>query len=339
MEENSSELEKLSLTRIYHPSPLASRQDIEFQQENFPYGRVYHIYSPKVSKQKKENRSRAFPIDAIQLKKNLLISNLPLLERARMQKYNIYCTPKQYNIMAAAPKYIFHTFHFNYSYNGHHYSKTHYFSVAPTLDTQRDRALPVLYRFSVCRDVDQPEHFSFNLYAIVGGYEDGFYFISRLDNNKQELAHKVKKAHLKNKNRIQKYQPKEKHTEMMPETVPFPHVHRPRFTTEDRDKREHSCPIHLPELEGAPFDKCLEEYMAFYNISADMTIIRENCSIESVLEIAKIQNMKKMLKTKSAEDIAKFDYMEFNEYSKHAEMIKEPINIPEQKTGNPYLRY
>ncbi len=336
MEEQINEENELS--KVYHPPRLSFQQEIEFKQETFPHDNVYQIFSPKISTQKKENRKRAFNIDAIPLKKNLLVSNLPLIERARMQKYNIYCTPKQYDIMVDAPKYIFRAYHFYLEYNGQSYSKTHYFAIAPTLHTQQDRQLPVLYRFSVCRDTNNPEHFSFNLYAIVGGYKDGFYFISRLDNNDQELAHIVKTPKIKSQKVVQPHKPNCANGRPIREVVPFPHIHKPIFTHDERDKREHSYPIYLPDLKSASFNKCLEEFMNYYNISNEMMLVRENCKIEKVIKTIKIQNLKKMLKTMNADDLAKIDKHNFEDYTKHADLIQTQQNIPEQKTSGPYYR-
>lgn len=92
--------------------------------------------------------------------------------------------------MIDAPKVIFDAHHFNFESNGQDYSKTHYFAIAPSLYNANSKTnLPLLYRLSVCREIGNPEHFSFSTYAIAGGYADGFYFLSRLDNNVATYAH------------------------------------------------------------------------------------------------------------------------------------------------------
>ena len=324
------------LSGSYRPNKLSFDQEATYRQDNFPRDRVYSIYSPKKSQEKKTSGIKAFNIDSFALKRNLLVSNRPLTEKARMQKYNIFCSPKNYAIMASAPKYIFDTYHFVFEHNGNLFEKTHFFAVAPTLDSGTSEGLPVLYRFSVCREVNNPEHFSFNLYAIVGGYEDGFYFISRLDNNNQEFSHRVQNPYLKSSTMLN---PSHLKPENRFQVVPFPHIHRPRFTSTERDRREASHPYHLSHLKGADFAKCLDEYMQMYGISNDMILARDNCLIEQVLKVAKIHHLHEIIKTTSASDIEKFDLFNFDSYSHVKHERDKNIDIPEQKLGGPYLRY
>lgn len=325
-----------SLTSKYRTNKLSYDQSATYRQDNFPRERLYSIYPPKLAAAKKESPLKAFNIDSIELKRNLMVSNLPLTEKARMQKYNIYCSPKNYAIMTSAPKYIFDTFHFTFENNGLLYDKTHYFAVAPTLYTGNKGDLPVIYRFSVCREVGNPEHFSFNLYAIVGGYEDGFYFISRLDNNDEKCSHKVTNPYLKSSTAVN---PSHLKPDNRFQVVPFPHIHRPRFTAEDRDKREVSHPYHISRLKNAGFTKCLEEFMKMYGISKEMILANQNCMIEKVIKIAQVHNMREILKTVSANDIEKFDLFNFENYSNISHTKDKVTEIPEQKLGSPYCRY
>ena len=332
-----SQTNENSLTSKYRANKLSYDQNATYRQDNFPRERLYSIYPPKLAAAKKESSAKAFNIDAIELKRNLMVSNLPLTEKARMQKYNIYCSAKNYAIMAAAPKYIFDTFHFTFENNGLLFDKTHYFAVAPTLYTGNKGDLPVVYRFSVCREIGNPEHFTFNLYAIVGGYEDGFYFMSRLDNNNNKCSHKtmvnpylksskaVSPSHLKPNNRFQ--------------VVPFPHIHRPKFNSAERDKREVSHPYYVSKLKDAGFAKCLDEFMKMYGISKEMILVNQNCMVKKVIDIAKVHHMQEILKTTSADDIEKFDLFNFENYSNVSHERDKVTEIPEQKLGSPYFRY
>ena len=331
---------KTRLSKVYKSQKLTFEQNVDFRQENLERERVYRIYSPAISKEKKKEKTPCFKIDAFGLRENLMVSNLPLIEHARMQKYNIICSPSKYKAMARAPKYIFDSFHFNFEFNHHIFSKTHYYAIAPTLDNGNDKTLPVLYRFSVCRELGNPQHFSITLYAVIGGYEDGFYFISRLDNDRPACAHKIKTPCIKNAKTIKANRTKFKEAENI-SVIPFPHLHRPHFNADEYDEREYSRPIYLEKLKDKPFEKCLDAFLKIYNINPEMILTQDNCKISTVLDIAKTYHHKQITefdKDDIFEKIALDEYITYNDCNVY-EYKSNSCEVPNQKCGTPYLRY
>ncbi len=305
-------------------------QGLEFRQENFPRNRIFRIFPP-TSQQCKNPQAHNFRIDSIATKTDLMISNLPLVERAHLQKYNVKCNEKNYSIMLDAPKYIFDAYHFNFESHGTKLSKTHYFAIAPNLANQENEpSLPILYRMSVCREIDNPQHFSFSMYAIVGGYSDGFYFMSRLDNDIPEYAHikKCKNKHCK----------KVHHTgecKQTPEIIDFPHIHRPDFNHCHSYVHEFSTPTHIPELKNRSFYDCLGAYMKLNNVSSQMMLVQEDLSISQLLNCVRVFEIKDKIRSADLGKIAMSDLTQFESYTEHKQSAEA---LPEQECGAPYLR-
>ncbi len=328
-----------NLSKIYRGTKLTFEQDIEFRQENLRRDRVYRIYPPRKSKEQKQIKDPSFRIDSFRTRKNLAVSNLPLAEHARMQRYNIVCSPSYYKEMAKAPKYIFDAYHFNFSYEHKIMSKTHYYAIAPTLHTLTGKTLPIIYRFSVCRELGNPEHFTLSLYAVVGGYEDGFYFISRLDNDSPKCAHKIKQPKLKSTSCTKVAHPKFPNKQEI-ETIDFPHIHRPHFNEQEIDNREFSRPIHLEKLKGKSFEQCLSAFLKIYNILPEMILVKENCMIDDVLEVAKSQHFTDYAEPKCIEKFCKTNLQDYiNYHDCNVFEYKKQVDLPQQKCGTPYLRY
>ncbi len=313
----------------YSDTKLSFNQDIIYRQKNIPRRRTYRIYPP-ASKKFDNPQSHKFNIATIKNKNDLKVSNLPLVERACLQKYDIKCNKNHYNVMIDATKYIFDAFSFDFEINGKQYNKTHYFSIAPNINECASSAtLPTLYRTSICIDTESPKHYSFSTYAIVGGYSDGFYFMNRLDNNKNEYAHICKQK----KNSKQGSSHKRGSY-----VVPFPHMHQPSFKYEDRNKFEFSTPFHMPYLNGKDMHSCLSYYLKYNNISPKMLLVREDMSIEDITEYARYFDMKHTLEDTDVGQLGKIVLTNVGNYEVSTETNDFHPKLPTQDCGAPYLR-
>ncbi len=309
---------------IYSNTKLSYDQDVIYRQENIPRDRTYRIFPP-ASERYSEPQSHKFNIASIKNKDDLLVSNLPLIERARLQKYDIKCTPKHYNLMIEATKYIFDAFSFEFESNDREFFKTHYFSIAPNLNINPNvTSLPTIYRTSVCVEKDKPKHFSFSTYAIVGGYSDGFYFMNRLDNNYNEFAHVCKGS--------RHGAPKKS------QIVQFPHMHQPSFKYKEQGLHEFNTPYYLPNLRDKDMHNCLNFYLKHNSISHDMLLVRDNMTIDDVTQYAKIFHLTHSLEDTQLGQLGKIAVTNVGHYAVSTETNDYHAKLPDQECGAPYLR-
>lgn len=318
----------------YSKTTLSFDQDKIYRQDNFPRSRTFRIYPPN-RKTEVNPQSHNFNIATIANKPDLKVSNLPLVEKAHLQKYDIRCNAKNYSLMIEAAKYIFDAYSFNFETNGHEFIKTHYFSVAPNIQSEYSCAkLPNLFRTSVCRDVENPKHFSFSTYAIVGGYYDGFYFLSRLDNNVHEYAHV---CHDRRGNSPQ-FLPNGKRNKFHNEVINFPHMHQPQFSKAMKGNQEFCTPYHLGHLVGRNMHYCLDYYMKFHNISSNMLLAQEDMKIDEILECARHYDQKRTLENCELGTLGKVAWANFGQYETYTEQNLHQGTPPRQENGAPYLR-
>ncbi len=321
-------------TTDYSKTTLSFDQDKIYRQDNFPRGRTFRIYPPS-RKQDLSPQSHNFNIATIANKPDLMVSNLPLVEKARMQKYDIKCNAKNYSLMIEATKYIFDAYSFNFESNDHEFIKTHYFSIAPNLQSEYSCAkLPNIFRTSVCRDVDNPKHFSFSSYAIVGGYYDGFYFLSRLDNNVHECAHV---CHDK-RHKAPQFTADGRRNKHRYEVIDFPHMHQPQFSRDMQGKQEFCTPHHLGHLVGRNMHYCLDYYMKFHNISSNMLLVQDDMKIDSILSCAKYFDQHHTLEECELGALGKVALANFGQYETYTEQNLHQGTPPKQESGAPYLR-
>jgi len=315
----------------YPDTKLSFDQDVIYRQENLPRGRTFRIFPP-TSKKCVSPISHKFNIATIKNRENLQISNLPLDERACLQKYDIKCNVKNYNLMISSTKYIFDAFTFNFDSKGLSFNKTHYFSIAPSLANEDTNShLPSIYRTSICTNIDNPQHFSFSTYAIVGGYADGFYFMNRLDNNRNEFAH-ICKDKTKNCNN---HYPHKKHEAKV---IPFPHMHQPSFDYEKRNKCELSTPYHLPHLKDKNMLNCFSFYLKYNNIAPKMLLMREDMQITDVVEYIKQYDLKQTIEDTTLGQLGKVVLTDIVDYEISTEYNDHSVELPTQECGAPYLR-
>jgi len=308
-------------TPVYSNPSLSYQQDVIYRQENFPCGRTYKIFPPASSKYG-EPQSHKLNINSIENRDDLLVSNLPLDERACLQKYNIKCTPKYFNLMTDAVKYIFHAYSFEFEANGNEFLKTHYFSVAPNINIETmATSLPSIYRTSVCVEMDNPKHYSFSTYAIMGGCADGFFFMNRLDNNYEEFAHICKGCKRGHK----------------PQVVQFPHLHQPSLQGKGHCRSEFSPPYHLPFLKGKDQHSCLSYFLKLNNISSKMLLVQEDMPVNVVTEYAKLFDETRSLENTELGALGKIALTNVGRYAVSVEESDFHPDLPTQECGAPYL--
>lgn len=308
----------------YSDTKLSFDQDLIYRQENLPRCRTYRIFPP-ASKKFSEQQPHKFNIATIPNRDDLRVSNLPLAERACLQRYDIKCTPKYYNVMIEATKYIFDAFSFEFEANDREFCKTHYFSIAPNINVNPEVAsLPTIYRTSICVEKDSPKHFSFSTYAIVGGYSDGFYFMNRLDNNYNEFAH-ICKNHRRGA-------PKKS------QIVQFPHMHQPSFKYNDPNKNEFSTPYYLPTLKDKDMHNCLSFYLKHNNISHKMLLVRDDMTIDDVTQYARYFHDTHTLEDTELGQLGKIAVTNVGHYAVSTETNNYHAELPTQECGAPYLR-
>ena len=265
--------------------------------------------------------------------------------------------------MLNAPKFVFDSYHFNYTQNTKNgprvFSKTFYYMVAPTLYAESDKTLPVIYRMGVSRDLTERNHFSFSIYAVAGGYEDGFYFLGRLDNDIPLKTHakKIKSPIIKNGATLSPARVQKNFSCV--HKVPFPHFHRPILfdetaPLEQKDLRECSEPYFLEELENADYDACLNSFLESFNISPTILLAENNCKITEIIKFTRSKVLLEKLKTMSANELqhdlknnstilpphSSISAYDFLKYSYCVDFNQKNVYTPpkEQKCGTPYLR-
>lgn len=311
---------------VYSDTSLSYKQDVIYRQENFPCGRTYRIFPPA---DKNEIQAHKINITSITNRDDLYVSNLPLKERARLQRYNVKCTPMHYNLMIEAVKYIFHAYSFEFETHGNEFCKTHFFSIAPNINIESMAyVLPSIYRTSICVERGNPKHYSFSTYAIVGGYSDGFYFLNRLDNNYDKFAHICK-------------QPGKGSTHNAPkkaQTVQFPHMHQPSFKYNHHSSGEYNKPYYLPLLKDKDMHTCLSYYLKHNNISSKMLLVNEDMPINTVTECAKYFDSTHTLEDIELGSLGKIAVTNFGHYAVSVEANDFHPKLPVQECGAPYLR-
>ena len=254
----------------------------------------------------------------VALKKGYTLDNIPdYCENASLQQYHFVYTPEQLREMYTSTKIIVDLHYNMFDTSNGKVQRTSFFAIAPHANARK--GIPALYRFSVSIDLKNPQHYSISMYAIVGGKEDGWLFLGRLDNDTTPphsfVASDVSKTEAKRtnavltkgltqaqKNIMEKYQ--KDNCGMLHDLycIPFPHMHKPSFNYEIGEKPEKSCPKFLRNCAYNNFEANLQYMMKIFNISDQPHLRFQNDTIANIMKeefkiihINKIPNPYKLL--------------------------------------------
>lgn len=239
------------------------------------------------------------------LTKKCKISNLPNnTEKYLMQTYHFNFSHGDLEKMVTTPKVAFDRYHKNFTSNGELVSKSFFTLAAPQVENMD---LPVVYRFSVSRYVDDPQHYSISVHAIVGGREDGWLFLARLDNNTKN-EHIVKgdiKAMLKTEEDVIE-QIKPCPASNLSEkgrfhVIPYPHIHRADSNCEKGIQPEKLVPIYVEKCKDKSFEQNIQYMMQLFNIQSSTMFCKNDEFLEDVLA-----KSKKHISTEKTKDATSF---------------------------------
>lgn len=304
-------------------------------ERNIPQGKMYRIVSktkpdgdkkdkkPKNTEElsrrkvKMEGFASGFPID-------YKLSNIPIhVQKVNLQSYYFPFTGEELDAMMHAPKVIIDRWHEAFATETEVLHKTDFYAVAPNpfmvgLNRQESlysgnyalltkTYLPILYRFSVIRNTKKKDHYSISVHGIVGGKEDGWLFLGRLDNGEQDTMHKMmvnpeNSAELMARYRSQpvlKYTPKqqelidhfkrkyeENHSDaygFVMHQIPFPHIHIADPDYRNDTIPERICPKHIEENIDFSFAENLAFMMHTFHIADRPHFYYENTRLADIV--------------------------------------------------------
>ena len=232
--------------------------------------------------------------------KGYTLDNMPdYCEAASLQKYRFVYTPEQLREMFATPKIIIDT-HYNFvADSSGKRPRTSFFAIAP--HAKAHMGIPLLYRFSVLVDTNNPNHYSISMHAIIGGKEDGWLFLGRLDNDDTSPHSRVastittKKAKRTNavptkivsqaqKNVVSNAQKQD--STISPEIycIPFPHIHQPDRNYDACEGPEDLDPKFLRQCTHNNFEGNLQYMMKIFNISDQPHLKPQNKMMSDILK-------------------------------------------------------
>ncbi len=251
---------------------------------------------------------------------NYSLANIPnTVEKAKLQSYHFSFSKEQLGAMFTCPKVAVDRFHNTYVYNNEVMHRTSFYLIAPNRENNfhkdpkmfesiiNESEIPILYRFSISRNLTNKEHYSISMYALVGGAEDGWLFLARLDNNNQ-LHHDfitdstTKASYFKKHSAIPVCEYDEKHQKMlqvfsemfgdenntnMPSgiihRIAFPHIHQADSSYEPGDEPETSCPKFLKKCASNTLEENVAFMMKAFHISETPEFYSNNESIEKIV--------------------------------------------------------
>ena len=218
------------------------------------------------------------------------LSNIPLLsEKKNLQCYHFEFTPGQLGQMFKTPKKIVDRWYNTFETMDGVVLRSSFFAVAPKANV--DDGIPQLYRFSITQNLKHPSNYNITMHAVVGGAEDGWLFLGRLDDASDYphafLDSGLGKDFIKSHNAVyadrnkmlyqhllHKYGDKKTLQDVMPKMycVPFPHIHLPDSKYEIGVNPEHECPKFLRKCVGNTFEENLAFMMKIYCIDDNLSL-------------------------------------------------------------------
>lgn len=225
------------------------------------------------------------------LTKNCKISNLPVnYEKYNMQTYHFDFTHGDLKQMVTTPKVAFDRYHKNFTASGELVSKSFFILAAPQVEGMD---LPVVYRLGISRYVDDPEHYSISMHAVVGGREDGWLFLARLDNNTKNehiIKETVKQQITGDGMIIDDFCPspcKNLTEKSRFHTIPYPHLHKADANCQPGVQPEKLVPLYVEKCKGKTFEQNIEYMMNLFNIQTKTMFYNDDDLMDNVLKNAK----------------------------------------------------
>jgi len=254
---------------------------------------------------------------------NYKLSHLPIFSaKSHLQIYNIPFTNEQLGEMFKAPKIIIDRWHDVFISNQKVMHRTSFYAVAPNPFSPEyqipqnnfeysylinETYLPILYRFSIIRDLENNQHYTITAHALVGGAEDGWLFLARLDNN-SEVYHDFMTTNTTSDFVTQKkhsvpvtcLNPKQK--EMMDffnksignengdevyrgvmHRIAFPHIHQAEASYVAGDSPEESCPKFLKNCVNNTFGENVAFMMKALHISDELQFYSNDVNLKDII--------------------------------------------------------
>ena len=157
--------------------------------------------------------------------------------------------------------------------------------VSPQL---QNTGLPTIYRLSVSRYVDNPQHYSISLHAVVGGCVDGFLFLGRFDNN-NECNHIVKPDKAVLKNDIQfTLTAGNSMTNQHFHEIGFPHIHLADANYACGSIPEKVTPKFVEKCKNNNFEENIEYIMHLFGISHYHNFYKQDEKLLTLIQKGKV---------------------------------------------------
>ncbi len=208
------------------------------------------------------------------------LANLPVLtEKRSMQDYHFEYSCEQLREMYKTPKVIVDKFYGSFCTSSGVVERTSFYAVAP--NAAKD--VPSIYRFSIATNSVDDGHYAISMHGIVGGKEDGWLFLGRLDSGTVE-AHKIAgneytKHELKNHNATKvtylktvdmrlRQKARVGNNGSLPDVycIPFPHMHKPSVNYEIGEDIERCLPKFMKNCVSNSFQENIAYVMKIFNI-------------------------------------------------------------------------
>lgn len=276
-------------------------------------GRTINVFDDKIlnkpayykrSKQKGSSEPLKIQIKldekTAKLPTNYMMSNIPVYaEDKYMQQYHFIFNNEQLKEMFTTPKIIVDRWHSTFVTSEGVVHRTSFFAVAPHADTKN--GIPMIYRFSITRQPNIPDHYTINVHAIVGGKEDGWLFLARLDNSDSNatihpiLQHYLTKQFLKRHNAVRtqefNFHQEKRHQKLKGSNdinkycycIPYPHMHQATPYYEVGDQAERVCPKFLRKCANNDFAQNLAYMLKAFRVYDRPHFRSENDNLYSVI--------------------------------------------------------
>ncbi len=229
------------------------------------------------------------------------LSNIPIFEEKKcLQSYHFVFSNEQLKQMLEETKIIVDKWHNVFQTSEGIVHRTSFFAVAP--HAKQEDGIPMLYRFSITRVLgDEQNHYNISLYALVGGKQDGFLFLGRLDYDNTEphsfmvsefspkfarkhnatltkglgSAQRIIRSKFKNPANSNSF-----NYDMY--SIPFPHMHQPNSHYEFGVNPEVVCPKFIKKFVNNNFEQNLSAMLKMFHVSPTPHFRQTNQNIYTI---------------------------------------------------------